>query len=172
MGWVQRRSSCTPRHPPGSTVEPIKAHTIRQVRLRVPDPLYRTLRHRLADCGPETSISDLVVELIEKGPRSGDIAALTAIAEAGLPHAGTGLDGQPTWGGSLPLDHLTPDFEDLLAGLDEEFDVPRAEEPRRIWPHGYSVRVGCRSHVGRRWRRCSGSTGRWIPKGLDGLQPR
>jgi hypothetical protein len=51
---------------PGSTVEPIKAHTIRQVRLRVPDPLYRTLRHRLADCGPETSISDLVVELIEK----------------------------------------------------------------------------------------------------------
>lgn len=39
------------------------------------------------------------------------------------------------------MDHLTPDFEDLLAGLDEEFDVPRAEEPRRIWPHGYSVRV-------------------------------
>lgn len=53
-------------HTQGSNIsEPTKAHTIRQVRLRVPDPLYRALRHRLADCGPETSISDLIVELVE-----------------------------------------------------------------------------------------------------------
>lgn len=50
---------------PGPHLEPTPATTIRQVRLRVPDPLYRALRHRLADCGPEMSISDVIVELIE-----------------------------------------------------------------------------------------------------------
>jgi hypothetical protein len=38
---------------------------VRHVRLRMPDRMYRALRHRLADCGPETSISELAVELIE-----------------------------------------------------------------------------------------------------------
>lgn len=41
--------------------------TVRHVRVKVPERLYRKLRHRLVDVGPTTSISDLVVELIELG---------------------------------------------------------------------------------------------------------
>lgn len=39
----------------------------RHVRLYLPDPVYRAVRHRLADLPPTTSISEVLVELIEVG---------------------------------------------------------------------------------------------------------
>lgn len=39
----------------------------RHVRLHLPDNVYRAVRHRLADLPPSTSISEVLVELIEVG---------------------------------------------------------------------------------------------------------
>jgi hypothetical protein len=41
--------------------------TSRHVRLHLPNPIYRSIRHRLADLPPSTSISEVLVELIEVG---------------------------------------------------------------------------------------------------------
>jgi hypothetical protein len=53
------------------TVAPTLAHApaelTRQLRIRVPDALHRRIRHVLADAGPETSVSEVVVALIERG---------------------------------------------------------------------------------------------------------
>lgn len=40
---------------------------VRHVRLRLPDPLYKQLKHRMVELGPSASISDLIVELVEIG---------------------------------------------------------------------------------------------------------
>lgn len=44
-----------------------EAVSTRHVRLHLPDPVYRAVRHRLADLPPFTSISQVLVELIEVG---------------------------------------------------------------------------------------------------------
>lgn len=40
---------------------------VRHVRLHLADHLYRTIRHRLADTPPGTSISTVISELVEIG---------------------------------------------------------------------------------------------------------
>lgn len=52
------------RTKPAPTPDPVKP---RHVRLHLPDPVYRAVRHRLADRPPSTSISEVLVELIEVG---------------------------------------------------------------------------------------------------------
>lgn len=44
---------------------PTPETVVRQVRLRIPDPTYRKLKHRLADRGPAASLSDVVLDLLE-----------------------------------------------------------------------------------------------------------
>ena len=47
---------------PSTTTEP----NVRHVRVRLPDPTYRALRHLLADAhDPNVSISDVIVELLD-----------------------------------------------------------------------------------------------------------
>ena len=40
---------------------------VRHVRVHLPDRTYRAVRHLLADAGPRTSMSEVVVSLIEAG---------------------------------------------------------------------------------------------------------
>ncbi len=54
-----------------STASAQDAEPTRQVRLHLPDHVYRALRHRLADAPPGTSISEVIVELIEAGLSNG-----------------------------------------------------------------------------------------------------
>ncbi|MBK6514111.1 MAG: hypothetical protein IPG04_08305 [Polyangiaceae bacterium] len=56
--------------PTNDTVQPVLDEPIRHVRLHLPDPVYRAVRHRLADAGPETSISVVITELISIGLKS------------------------------------------------------------------------------------------------------
>ncbi len=51
---------------PTTPVTPEPAR-IRNVRLHLPDRLYRQVRHRLADADPQTSISVVIADLIEAG---------------------------------------------------------------------------------------------------------
>ncbi len=39
----------------------------RHVRLAMPDPLYKEVRHRLVEAGPEVSMSDVIVTLVRVG---------------------------------------------------------------------------------------------------------
>jgi hypothetical protein len=48
--------------PPSSTSSTSPTH--RHVRLRLPEHLYKALRHRAIDAGPETALSDVIVELL------------------------------------------------------------------------------------------------------------
>ena len=56
--------------PTNETIHPQQEQTIRHVRLHLPDPIYRAVRHRLADAGPETNISRVITELITLGLKS------------------------------------------------------------------------------------------------------
>lgn len=42
-----------------------KLEAVRNIRLHLPDPLYRSLRHRLVEAGPQANISKVIVELLE-----------------------------------------------------------------------------------------------------------
>ncbi len=50
---------------PTSAHAPVVA--TRQLRIRIPEALHRRIRHVLADADPETSVSAVVVALIERG---------------------------------------------------------------------------------------------------------
>lgn len=51
---------------PRKTTETEKHSQTRYVRIRMPDHLYRRLKHKLADADPGTSLSDLVVQTLDE----------------------------------------------------------------------------------------------------------
>ena len=51
---------------PQFTKFPATDSQVRNVRVRMPDYLYRRLKHELADSGPATTLSDIIVSVLDQ----------------------------------------------------------------------------------------------------------